>query len=191
MLDLASGPYNNNHNDKSTCSWTIHLLSACLWFLCTQSSLNLHGSYFMDSLHIITQCMEARRAQRGKRTRFSIPAERTFLSPPSCAHYALAADARLQPHTLQHQRRNIFQIWRAREIEMLLSSRLTIFLLQFQLAADCVLSLSCSPLDTLLAIVCAADASSHADLYPHAGKMPLSHDTDTVHRVYAASSRVA
>jgi hypothetical protein len=65
---------------------------------------------------------------------------------------------------------------------MLLSSRLTIFLLQFQLAADCVLCallLLPPPLDTLLAIVCAADASSHADLYPHAGKMPLSHDTDT------------
>jgi hypothetical protein len=69
---------------------------------------------------------------------------------------------------------------------MLLSSRLTIFLLQFQLAADCVLCALLLPLDTLLAIVCAADASSHADLYPHAGKMPLSHDTDTA--LHAASS---
>lgn len=113
-LDLA--PYNNNHNDKSTCSWTIHLLSACLWFLCTQSSLNLHGSYFMDSLHIITQCMEARRAAARELVFPFQQSELFYLLLPALASSRLM---RLQPRTLQ-QRRNIFQIWRAKETEKML-----------------------------------------------------------------------
>jgi hypothetical protein len=129
-------------------------------------------------------------AQRGERTRFSIPAERTFLSPPSCAHYALAADG---------SSRTLSSIQPAKHFSNLESERdRDAFVQQAHYFSApisigrrlCPLSLArcCLPLDTLLAIVCAADASSYADLYPHAGKMPLSHDTDTAHRVYAAST---
>lgn len=129
--------YNNNHNDKSTCSWTIHLLSACLWFLCTQSSLNLHGSYFMDSLHIITQCMEAR---RGENSFFHSSRANFFISS---FLRALCARGSSRMHTLTPAAAAKHFSNLESEREKLLSSRLTIFLLQFQLAADCVLSAVC------------------------------------------------
>lgn len=151
--------YNNNHNDKSTCSWTIHLLSACLWFLCTQSSLNLHGSYFMDSLHIITQCMEAR---RGENSFFHSSRANFFISSFLRALCALAR-SRLQPHahTLSSSSGETFFKFGEREREAFVQQA-HYFSAPISIGRR-LCPLCCLPLDTLLAIVCAADASHRAE----------------------------